>query len=331
MKAIVVTEPGGPEKLVWTDVDDPRPGPGELLVRVRATAVNRADVSQRMGHYPPPPGASDILGLEMAGEVAALGEGVTGWQVGQRVFSLLSGGGYAELVTVPAAHCMPIPDYFDFVQAAAVPEVFLTAYRNLMDHGRIHAGTRVLIHAGASGVGTAAIQLARLRGAWVAATAGSPEKVARCLELGADAAFNYKEGPFAPRVMEATGGRGVDVILDPVGASYWEQNQQVLAWGGRLIVIAVLGGARIEAHLGKILRQNWQIIGSTLRAQSDDYKADLTRRFWEECEPAFRDGRLRPVIDRVFPLREAAEAHRYMEENRNVGKIILTVDEPEGS
>src|SRR5690606_20651958 len=152
MKAIVVTEPGGPEKLVWTEVDDPRPGPGELLVRVRATAVNRADVSQREGHYPPPPGASDILGLEMAGEVAALGEGVTGWHVGQRVFSLLSGGGYAELVTVPASHCLPIPDYFDFIQAAAVPEVFLTAYRNLVDHGRIEAGTRVLIHAGASGV-----------------------------------------------------------------------------------------------------------------------------------------------------------------------------------
>lgn len=325
MKAIVVREPGGPEQLVWTDVEDPRPGPGELLVRVRATAVNRADTLQRQGKYPPPPGASPILGLEMAGEVIGWGEGVEGWSEGDRVFALLSGGGYAQMVTLPASHALPMPDYFDFRQAAAVPEVFLTAYRNLVDMGRLTEGERVLIHAGGSGVGTAAIQLAKARGAWVAVTAGRDDKLARCLELGADVAINYKTGPFASVVMEKTGGRGVDLILDPVGAPYWEQNFEVLAWGGRLVVIGVMGGAHVNAHLGRILTRNWQVIGSTLRAQSDAYKASLTERFWQECEPRFRAGTMRPIIDRVFSIEEAADAHRYMEQNKNFGKIVLEV------
>lgn len=325
MKAIVVREPGGPEQLVWTDVEDPQPGPGQLLVRVKATAVNRADTLQRRGAYPPPSGASPILGLEMAGEVIDWGDGVEGWAPGDRVFALLSGGGYAEKVTLPASHALPMPDYFNFREAAAIPEVFLTAYRNLVDLGRLTEGERVLIHAGGSGVGTAAIQLAKFRGAWVAVTAGRDDKLAGCLDLGADVAINYKAGSFAPIVMEKTDGRGVDVILDPVGAPYWEQNLDVLAWGGRLIVIAFMGGAHVNAHLGRILRQNWQVMGSTLRAQSDEYKASLTERFWRECEPAFRAGTMRPVIDRVFSIEEAADAHRYMEQNKNFGKIVLEV------
>lgn len=325
MKAVLVRQPGGPEQLVLAERENPRPGPGELLVRVRATAVNRADILQREGKYPPPPGASDILGLEMAGEVAALGEGVTGWREGDPVFALLSGGGYAELVTVPAAHALRKPEYLSFQEAAAIPEAFLTAYRNLFDLGGLRPGQRVLIHAGGSGVGTAAIQLAKEKGAWVAVTAGHPEKLRRCLELGADLAIDYREGPFAPRVREATGGSGVDLILDPIGAAYWEQNLEVLGWQGRLVIIAVMGGVRVEGHLGRVLRNNWQIIGSTLRSQSPEYKADLIGRFWAETEPAFRAGRLRPVIDRVYPLAEVAAAHRYMEENRNFGKIVLEV------
>ncbi|BAS26184.1 NAD(P)H-quinone oxidoreductase [Limnochorda pilosa] len=330
MRAVVVTEPGGPEKLALQEVPDPVPRPGELLVRVRAAALNRADLLQRMGGYPPPPGAPPYLGLEMAGEVLALGQGVEGWRPGDRVFALLAGGGYAEQVVVPAAQAMPMPASLSFEEAAAVPEAFLTAYRNLFDLGNLRPGETVLVHAGGSGVGTAAIQLARRAGARVIATAGSPEKLEGCRRLGAEAALNYREGPFAPGVLKATGGQGVDVILEFVGAAYWEQDLEVLAPGGRLLLIGLMGGSQVELDLGRVLRGNLCIIGSTLRSQDPGYKANLTRRFWSDCREAFehgelRRGELRPVVDRVFPLAQAAEAHRYMEANRNFGKIVLRV------
>lgn len=325
MKAILLREPGDPEQLVLGEVPGPTPRPGELLVRVRATALNRADLLQRMGRYPPPPGASEILGLEMAGEVLEVGERVTGWKPGERVFALLPGGGYAEEVTVPADQAMRIPDNLSFTEAAAIPEAFLTAYRNLFDLGGLKPGERVLIHAGGSGVGTAAIQLAKRAGATVFVTAGKPEKLARCRELGADLAIDYHEGPFAPKVLAASNGEGVDLILEFIGAPYWEQDQEVLDWGGRLLLIGLIGGSQVSLDLSRVLTRNWRIIGATLRSQPDDYKADLARRFWEDTREDFVRGALRPVIDSVFPLAEAAAAHRYMEENRNFGKIVLEV------
>lgn len=326
MKAILVRKPGGADQLVLGEYPTPEPGDGELLVRVRATALNRADILQRRGLYPPPPGASPILGLEMAGVVERVGPRCQGWQPGDRVFALLPGGGYAEYVTVPADMAMPIPGNLGFEEAAAIPEAFLTAYQTLFWIGRLQAGERVLIHAGASGVGTAAIQLARDAEAEVLVTAGSEAKLAACRSLGASHAFNYKTGPFAPRVLEATGGRGVDVLLDFVGAPYWEQNLECLATDGRLVLIATMGGGIIDRFdLRRLMAKRVQVTGTTLRSRSPEYKARLTQEFAAHALPRFADGRLRPVIDRVFPWERVAEAHRYMEENRNIGKIVLRV------
>lgn len=325
MRAIVIDEPGGPEVLRIGEAPDPVAGPGELLVRVRATALNRLDLMQRQGRYPLPPGAPETLGVEMAGEVIGWGDGVQGWSRGDRVCALLLGGGYAELVTVPAGMAIPIPANLSFEQAAALPEVFLTAYLNLFDLGGLRAGDYALIHAGASGVGTAAIQLAREAGAHAIVTVGSEEKAARCRALGAVAALNYHNGPFEPGVLEASGGRGVDVIVDSIGAPYWEQNLNCLVTGGRLIILAMQGGGTLEVNLGAIQRKRLRIIGSVLRPLPLAEKVALTERFKAFALERLADGRLVPVIDRVYDLSEAPEAHRRMESNANIGKLVLRV------
>lgn len=327
MKAIIVREPGDAEQLTMGEVPTPEPTEEELLVRVKATALNRADILQREGKYPPPPGASPLLGLEMAGVVERVGSRCAGWKEGDRVFGLLPGGGYGEYCVIPGKMAMPIPENLSFEEAAAVPEVFLTAYQALFWLGSLQRGQRVLIHAGASGVGTAAIQLVREAGAEPLVTAGSPEKLAACRELGAAEAFSYREGPFAPRVKEATGGRGVDLILDFVGAPYWEQNVECLATDGRLILISTLGGPKVEkVNLLALISKRIQVTGTTLRARSVDYKIRLTEDFARFALPRFRDGRLKPVIDRVFSWESVREAHRRMEANQNIGKIVLKVD-----
>ncbi|MGH8931019.1 MAG: NAD(P)H-quinone oxidoreductase [Egibacteraceae bacterium] len=326
MRAIKAREPGGPDVLALCTLPDLEPGPGELLVQVRATAVNRADVLQRQGRYPPPPGASDVLGLEMAGEVAALGDGVTGWSRGDGVCAVLGGGGYAEQAVVPAACAMPLPPGLDPIEAAAVPEVFTTAWDNLFNRGRLAAGETALVHGGSSGVGTAAIQLARWRGCTVLVTVGSARKRDACLALGASGGINYHEREdFDVAVRDLTGGRGADVVLDIVGGSYLERNLRCLAADGRLVVIALMGGARAEVDLGLMMTQRLGITGSTLRARSVDAKAILARQMVAEVWPGFADGSLRPVIDRVLPLARAAEAHATMESSEHVGKIVLAV------
>lgn len=323
MKAILFDAPGAPDVLRYSDAPDPTPGPDELLVRVRATAVNRADLLQRRGAYAPPPGASPILGLELAGEVLApAGQ----WRAGDRVMAVVTGGGYAELAVIPAGMAMRIPENLSFEEAAAIPEAFLTAFLNLFTMGALRAGETVLIHAGASGVGTAAIQLARVAGARVFATAGSAEKLALCRDLGADLAINYREESFAARALEATGGRGVDLILDFVGAPYWQQNTAALALDGRLQLIGFLGGSAGQIDLGPIMAKRLRVTGTTLRRTPLPQKIALTADFVAFAHDRLERGELRPVIDTIYPLRAAAEAHRVMEANRNAGKLVLRVD-----
>lgn len=323
MKAILFDAPGGPDVLRYGDAPDPALAEGELLVRVRATAVNRADTLQRRGAYPPPAGASPILGLELAGEVVQPAES---WRVGDRIMAVVTGGGYAELATVPAGMAMRIPDTFSFEQAAAIPEVFLTAYLNLFTLGKLSAGETVLIHAGASGVGTAAIQLARAAGARVIATAGAPEKVAFCCGLGAALGINYRQEDFAERVLAFTDGHGADVVLDFVGAPYWNANLRAMAMNGRLMLIGMLGGSRGELDLAPIMTKRIVVTGATLRRTPLPEKIALTQAFVAFAMPRFAQGELRPIIDSVYPLRDAAEAHRRMEANRNIGKIVLRVE-----
>lgn len=327
MRAILISRPGGAKQLYMGEYEKPHGTADDILVRVKATALNRADILQREGKYPPPKGASPILGLEMAGVVEEVGENCQEmWRPGDRVFGLLPGGGYAEYAVVPGKMAMPIPDSFTFEQAAAIPEAFLTAYQTLFWIGQLRSGETVLIHAGASGVGTAAIQLAKAAGASPAVTVGTEEKREACLKLGADFAFNYKEGPFLEKVKAATNGEGVDLILDFVGAPYWEQNIDLLKTDGRLVLISSLGGSRVEkVSLAKILTKRLQITGTTLRSRSLEYKTDLTQEFASFALPRFMSGELRPVIDRVFSWENVREAHRYMEENKNIGKIVLAI------
>lgn len=311
------------KKLYIGETGEPDRSAGELLVRIQATALNRADLLQKRGLYPPPPGTTDILGLEMAGVVE---EGSGGWKPGDRVMALLPGGGYAERVRIPAEMAMPIPDGLSFEEAAAIPEAFLTAYLNLLQIGNLQAGETVLIHAGASGVGTAAIQLAKRAGAHIIATAGTAEKRNVCSALGADAVIDYKAGPFAPAVQEASQGRGVNLILDFVGAPYWEQNIASLAIDGKLVLVGILGGSKAEkVDLGLLLSRRLHVIGTTLRSQPVGNKIRLTRSFAEHAVPGFRDGSLKPVIDSVWDWSEVEEAHSRMEHNRNIGKIVLRV------
>ena len=325
MKAITFAKPGGPEVLGLGEVPDPVPNPHQLLVRVRASALNRADTMQRIGAYPPPPGESDILGLELAGEVEAVGSAVQGFGPGDRIFGLVGSGGYAEKAVIDARMAMPIPDGWSFSQAAAVPEVYFTAQETIFTLGGLQAGETILIHAGASGVGTAGIQMARETGARVLITAGSAEKIRRCIELGAEAGCNYKEQDFVEWVHGLTQGQGVDVIEDFIGAAYWDKNLRSLKIGGRLVLVGLMGGVKIETNLGLILSRRLQIFGSVLRSRTLEEKITITQRFRQHWLPLLIAGKIRPIIDTVFPLAQAAEAHRYMEDNRNFGKIMLEV------
>jgi tumor protein p53-inducible protein 3 len=316
MKAILVPKPGGPEALVWGEAPDPVPGPGEVVVRVRATAVNRADLLQSQGKYPPPPGASEILGMEAAGEVEGSGE---------RVFLLLAGGGYAERVAAPRSMLMPIPPALSFADAAAIPEAWFTAYLNLFREGGLKAGERLLVHAAGSGVGTAAIQLAKRAGASVVATARTATKCRALVELGADLAVNTSVEEFLGRVEEAFGKESIDVVLDSVGGPLVVPNLKCLGRGGREILIASMAGPSAEIDLRMVLSKRLRIIGSTLRNRLPEEKEALTAAFVKDVLPGFSDGSLRPVVDRTFPLAEAADAHRRMAANENVGKIVLVV------
>ena len=328
MKAVLLSGFGGVDVLRIGEAPDPAPKDEELLVRVRATALNRADLLQRRGKYPPPEGASGILGLEMAGEVISTGPAVRGFGKGERICALLPGGGYAQLVTIPAGLAIRLDDRLSDEEGAAIPEAFLTAYRNLFVLGGLHAGQTVLLHAAASSVGTAAIQLIREAGAAALVTAGSREKIRRCLELGARAAWNRTEGPFAPWVAAQTGGKGVDLILDSVGAAYLEQNLASLAEDGKLIVIGLMGGSVApNLDLAPLLMRGLAVLGSRLRGLSVESKRRLTEQFVAHVMPGFAEGKLRPVIDSVYDWRDVARAHARMEANANIGKIVLRVTE----
>lgn len=325
MKAIVVQGTNQEPELVWEDVPDVEFGADEVLVNVKATAVNRADLLQARGGYSPPDGASQILGLEMAGVIAALGEDVEEWEVGDHVCALLPGGGYAQQVNVPANMLLRMPEDWTFAQGTAVPEVWFTAYVNLFLEGDLQAGESVLIHAGASGVGTAAIQLAKAVEATVFVTSSSARKLDFCRELGADFTINYKEEDFLARVLEETGNKGVNLILDPVGGSYLDRNTKALARYGRLVNIGLLGGPNGEMNVALLLMKRLHLIGSTLRSRSPAEKAKITEQFESGFWPLLRNGELNPIIDKMFSIQEAQQAHEYVEQNKNIGKVILTV------
>ncbi len=323
MRCVTVREPGGPEVLEIVDLPEPVAASGQLLVRNFAAGLNRADLLQRRGLYPPPAGESDILGLEFAGEVAAVGEGVEGFTLGDRVFGLCAGGAYADFLSVDARLALEIPSNMSYESAAAVPEAFYTAEDALFSLGRLEEGQVVLVHAGASGVGSAAIQLARSAGAEVVATAGTKEKTAFCLELGARSAVNYREEDFAEAVAEATGGAGVDLVLDLVGASHWDRNISSLARGGCLLLLGLVGGARAEVNLAAVLKRRLRIIGSVMRSRSIEEKAEVTGRFRERTLPLLESGELKAVIDTILPIEDVRQGHERMEANLNTGKIIL--------
>lgn len=327
MRAVLMDGVGGPEVLRIGTAPRPRPGPGQVLIRVAATSVNRADMQQRAGNYPPPPGESEILGLECAGVIAELGAGVAGWRVGDRVMTLLGGGGYAEYAVAPASTLLPVPEHLDLIQAAAITEVFVTAWLNVFREAGLKPGETLLVHGGASGVGTAAIQLAKALGpAPVIVTVGSAAKAEACRELGADHAIRYKEEDFSKRVLELTGGHGADVILDHIGAAYLEPNLACLALYGRLVIIGLLGGAKAELNIGRLMVKRQRIIGSVLRARPVEEKAQITAAFREAVLGRFATGELKPVIHEVLPLEEARRAHELMTANANTGKLVLRVD-----
>jgi tumor protein p53-inducible protein 3 len=324
MKATIIASDGSGD-LSWGDAPAPTAGPNDVVVDVHATAVNRADLLQRRGFYPPPPGESEILGLEAAGVVASVGEKVTKAKVGDGICCLLAGGGYAEQVVVHEAMVLPIPPGLDFVQAAAIPEAFYTAFVNIVQEASLVTGERVLIHAGASGVGTAAIQLVKARGAVAYVTAGSDDKLARCQALGAEAAINYKTESFAERVAALTQGKGVDVILDCVGGSYLEGNVGALRSQGRLVVIGLMGGTKADINLGLLVSRRLRVIGSVLRTRSLAEKIAITDAFKAEVLPLFSSGNMKPIVDATYPIADAAAAHDYVAANKNFGKVVLRV------
>ncbi len=328
MKAIVVERAGSPAEMAWRDVTDPVPATGEVLVDVAATAVNRADLLQAAGRYPPPPGASEILGLECSGTIAGVGPGVSGWRVGDRVCALLSGGGYAQRAAVPAGQVLPVPDGMDLVDAAGLPEVACTVWSNLVMTAGLDAGQSVLIHGGGSGIGTMAIQVALARGARVAVTASRPAVLQRCKDLGADITINHVEQDFVDAVRDATGGRGADVILDVVGAKYLMRNVSALADDGRLVIIGLQGGTTAELDINALMRKRAGVIGTTLRsrpATGSGSKAQIVRRVRTELWPLLATGAVRPVIDSVLDIRDATAAHRRMAAGGHFGKIVLRV------
>jgi putative PIG3 family NAD(P)H quinone oxidoreductase len=323
MYAITIPEPGGPEALVWAEVPDPVPGEGEVLVEVVASAVNRADILQRQGFYNPPPGASAYPGLECSGRIAALGSGVSGWAVGDEVCALLSGGGYAEKVVVPAGQLLPVPEGVDLKRAAALPEVVCTVWSNVFMIAHLRPGETLLVHGGSSGIGTMAIQLAKAVGAKVAVTAGTKEKLERCAELGADILINYREQDFVAEIEQATGGAGADVILDNMGAKYLDRNLQALAVSGRLAIIGMQGGVKGELNIGTLLSKRAAISATSLRARPLSEKAAIVAAVREHVWPLLAGGHVRPVVDREVPMADAAEAHRVVEASGHVGKVLL--------
>jgi putative PIG3 family NAD(P)H quinone oxidoreductase len=319
MHAIVIEKPGEPDVLRWTEVPDPVAGPGEVLLDVVAAGINRADISQRQGFYPPPPGAPEYPGLEASGRISALGEGVTGWNVGDEACALLAGGGYAERVAVPAGQLLPVPTGVTLVQAASLPEVACTVWSNVFMLGRLREGESFLVHGGSSGIGTMAIQLAKARGARVACTAGSAEKLERCRELGADITINYRTQDF---VKEAA---PVDVILDNMGAEYLARNVETLGTGGRLMIIGFQGGITAELNLGKLMSRRASIQVTGLRARPREEKAEIVASVREHVWPLVESRQVRPIVDRTVPMHDAATAHRILEESTHIGKILLTV------
>jgi NADPH:quinone reductase-like Zn-dependent oxidoreductase len=347
MHAIVVTQPGGPDVLCWTEVPDPVPGPGEVLVDVVASGVNRADTLQRQGFYPPPPGAPPYPGLECSGRIAVVGQDVTGWKAGDEVCALLSGGGYAEKVAVPAGQLLPVPEGIRLVAAAALPEVTCTVYANVFMLAGLRPGETLLVHGGASGIGTMAIQLGRAHGARVACTAGSPEKLARCRELGADLAISYRDEDFVAAVKDfargngsdtgpgsgpdsgpgagtsASAGPGADVILDIMGASYLSRNVHALATSGRLAVIGLQGGTRAELDLGELMRKRASVHATSLRSRPKEEKAVIVAAVREHVWPLLASGEVVPVIDHIVPMAKAADAHAAVEAGTHIGKILL--------
>ncbi|MCF3179643.1 NAD(P)H-quinone oxidoreductase [Streptomyces polychromogenes] len=324
MHAITIEQPGGPEALVWADVPDPVAGEGEVLVEVAASAVNRADVLQRQGFYDPPPGASPYPGLECSGRIAALGPGVSGWAVGDEVCALLSGGGYAQRVAVPAGQLLPVPQGVDLVAAAALPEVVATVWSNVFMVAGLRPGETLLVHGGSSGIGTMAVQLGKAVGARVAVTAGGKEKLARCAELGADILIDYREQDFVEELKAATGGAGADVILDIMGAKYLGRNLEALAMNGRLAVIGFQGGVKAELDLRMLLAKRGAITATSLRARPLEEKAAIIAAVREHVWPLIDAGRVRPVVHASYPVTEAAEAHRVLESSAHVGKLLLT-------
>lgn len=322
MRAITIPSPGGPEALRFTEVPDPVPAAGEVLIATSAAGVNRADLMQRQGFYPPPPGAPPYPGLECAGRIAALGDGVGGWQVGDQVCALLSGGGYAELVAVPAGQVLPLPGGTTATEAASLPEAACTVYSNVVQLAGLAAGETLLVHGGASGIGTFAIQLGVALGARVACT-GSAAKLGRCRELGAELAIPYRDEDFVDAIMTFTDGHGADVVLDIIGAAYLERNLAALATGGRLAIIGLQGGARTEIDLSTMARKRATVRATTLRSRPTHEKAAIVAGVNEVVWPLVSDGRIRPVVDTILPLAQAAEAHKLMEADTHVGKILL--------
>jgi putative PIG3 family NAD(P)H quinone oxidoreductase len=325
MRVIEIRQPGGADVLTPAERPMPVPGQGEVLIAVAAAGVNRPDVAQRQGEYPPPPGASDIPGLEIAGTIAQIGDDVREWRVGDRVCALVSGGGYAQYCVAPAAQCLPVPRGLPDVDAAAIPETFFTVWTNVFERGRLVAGESLLVQGGSSGIGTTAIQLARARGARVFATAGSAVKCAACERLGAERAINYHDEDFVAVTREATQGRGVDVILDMVGGDYFPRHVEALGSGGRLVQIATLGGPKAQIFLPAIMQRRLTITGSTLRARSVAEKGAIASALRANVWPLLEEGRVRPVVFKTFALDDAADAHRLMESSAHIGKIVLTM------
>ncbi|RED31936.1 putative PIG3 family NAD(P)H quinone oxidoreductase [Rhodopseudomonas thermotolerans] len=325
MTVVGISKPGGPEVLIPETRDVPKPGPGEILVKVSAAGVNRPDVAQRSGSYPPPPGASDLPGLEIAGTVVALGDGATRHKLGDQVMSLVAGGGYAEYCIAQDAQAMKVPAAFSLIEAGATPETLMTVWHNVFERGGLRSGETLLVHGGSSGIGTMAIQLAVARGAKVIATVGSQDKAEACLKLGASRAINYKTEDFVAAVKEATDGNGADVILDMVGGDYIERNYDAAAFDGRIVQIAFLGGAKANVNFAKLMTKRLHHTGSTLRPRSNADKAAMVAAIEREVIPLLDQGRIKPLIDGTFALRDAADAHRRMETSQHIGKIVLTV------
>lgn len=324
MQAVVITQPGEPEVLRLTEVPDLVAGPGEVVIDVAAAGVNRADLLQRQGFYNPPPGASPYPGLECSGTIAQVGPGVEDWKAGDEVCALLAGGGYATQVVVPAGQLLPVPQNIGLVEAAALPEVVCTVYSNVFMAARLAAGETFLVHGGSSGIGTMAIQLGKQAGATVAVTAGTKEKLDACRELGADIGINYRDEDFVQALRNATSGHGADVILDIMGASYLGKNVDALAADGRLVIIGMMGGAKAELNLGKLMTKRGSVLSTTLRARPADQKAQIVAAVRENAWPLVERGTIRPIIDQILPLSDAAEGHRIMTASSHIGKILLT-------